>query len=536
LTNQETHDLLRTAIQAARAGNHIVARGILQQVIEQDPDNELAWIWMASVAESTNERRECLLRVLEINPANERARIALQRLQQAATPPAPHPGPTRPAPPSPTPDSRQTPRPDSLVEPERTALLDGQPPRKKTTLPAGIFWIVTILSVMVLTLAILFVWFETQDDEAAESSRPTATMTAPPTVSNGQVSGFRTPTPVGGVLRTLPPRETMPPTWTPTATWTPSPTPMPTSTPYPLNSFMLVVSVQDGEQGLWTLHTLRADGTQERRVSVTLDATSADNPLSLIEAFDADIAPDGQQIVFTGHVSESHLEDNTLVSREFEELFIVSMAGGKARRLTTFEAPAARDAAWSPDGETIAFASNVDGDYDIYLVDVTTGNTEARTRNDALDREPAWSPDGRWLAFSSDRAGPGSTEIWRMPAEGGAVKQLTENVNSSFSPAWSPDGTSIVFLSNRRVNTDLYVMTADGAGERSLIVRDADTEERDPAWSPDSQWIVFSSNREGPFFDLFLIRPDGSDLRRIAAADGDMRFARWHPAIDTTPR
>jgi TolB protein len=72
-------------------------------------------------------------------------------------------------------------------------------------------------------------------------------------------------------------------------------------------------------------------------------------------------------------------------------------------------------------------------------------------------------------------------------------------------------------------------MTADGTGQRAVLVRDVDAEERDPAWSPDGRWIAFSSNREGPVFDLYLIRPDGTELQRITHGDGDTRYAAWKP-------
>jgi len=113
--------------------------------------------------------------------------------------------------------------------------------------------------------------------------------------------------------------------------------------------------------------------------------------------------------------------------------------------------------------------------------------------------------------------------------DNGALKQLTDNINSSFSAAWSPDGSAIVFLSDRRGATDLYLMTANGDGERSLLVADVRAEERDPAWSLDGRWIAFSSNRERSLFDLYVVRPDGTELQRILAGDGDTRYVAWHP-------
>ena len=61
--------------------------------------------------------------------------------------------------------------------------------------------------------------------------------------------------------------------------------------------------------------------------------------------------------------------------------------------------------AWSPDGKQIAFASNPDGNSDIYIMDANGTNLTQITHNDADDLEPAWSPDGKQIAFASNPAG-----------------------------------------------------------------------------------------------------------------------------------
>ena len=71
---------LREGIDAAKRGDKIAARRLLQQVLSVDGDNELALMWMASVVDSLNERRFFLERALSINPKNDRAREALRRL------------------------------------------------------------------------------------------------------------------------------------------------------------------------------------------------------------------------------------------------------------------------------------------------------------------------------------------------------------------------------------------------------------------------------------------------------------------------
>ncbi len=508
MLNDDIPTLLRTAIEAARSGNRVAARETLRQVIARDPGNEMAWLWLVTVADSDDERLQGLRRVLAINPRNERARQALHRLEQQIRF---------------APSGAQTRRSAPPVDSERVVLLSA--PRRRRGLPPWAFWTLALVAVGLLAAGLALLYLDTRGD--GDTPLPPPTQQRPTRPAATQVAGYVSPTPVGGVLRTLPPRETYPPTWTPTATWTPPPTPLPSPTPPPLSDYAVLVSALRGGRG-WALHTLRADGSDERALTLTLSpGTSA--ALTFVEVHDAAYSPDGKQIAFTARLSQSRLEGETLISEEFEDLFVAPAAGGTARRLTTFAAPRVMDAAWSPDGQTIACAANPDGNFDIFLISIETGEVVTLTPGQPEDREPAWSPDGQWIAFTSDRSGPGATEIWRMNVGSGSLKQLTDNVNSSFSPAWSPDGTTIVFLSDRRGTTDLYLMTANGDGERSLLAGDIRAEERDPAWSPDGRWIAFSSNRERSIFDLYAVRPDGSELQRILSGDGDTRYVAWHP-------
>src|SRR5579859_2508684 len=77
--------LLQEGIEAARAGNKALARMRLGEVVARDSNNESAWLWFASVTESASERRECLARVLEINPENAVAKRELAKLEARRT-------------------------------------------------------------------------------------------------------------------------------------------------------------------------------------------------------------------------------------------------------------------------------------------------------------------------------------------------------------------------------------------------------------------------------------------------------------------
>ena len=79
---------LSEGIEAARRGDKLTARRLLQQALQQDRANETALIWMASVVDTVPEKRAYLEQVLRVNPNNERARQALERMGGAPPPPA----------------------------------------------------------------------------------------------------------------------------------------------------------------------------------------------------------------------------------------------------------------------------------------------------------------------------------------------------------------------------------------------------------------------------------------------------------------
>lgn len=136
--------------------------------------------------------------------------------------------------------------------------------------------------------------------------------------------------------------------------------------------------------------------------------------------------------------------------------------------------------------------------------------------------KPHMSPDGRtlaWVRYAPD--GSFGPEIWLMDADGENPRPLTPGVTAD-QPAWSPDGTRIAFTSFRDANADLYVIDIDGAGLQRLTEHEARDEYA--AWSPDGEFIAFGSLREGDF-DIFVMRSDGSDLRRLTSS----------PAIDFRP-
>lgn len=172
--------------------------------------------------------------------------------------------------------------------------------------------------------------------------------------------------------------------------------------------------------------------------------------------------------------------------------------------------PAAASAAIWADTGIIAFASNRDGDFEIYLMNGDGTNVRQLTDNSADDRAPEWSPDGSYITFVSDRDGR-RPSIYVMDADGRNVRRLTRSAEADLWPSWSPDGDRIVFNTERDDNFEIYSIRADGTDLHQLT--NTPGHEDFAVWSPDGSRIVFAriETNEG----TFVINADGSGERRL---------------------
>jgi Tol biopolymer transport system component len=205
------------------------------------------------------------------------------------------------------------------------------------------------------------------------------------------------------------------------------------------------------------------------------------------------------------------------------QIFVMNADGSGVTQITPDDTLANIMPAWSPLAHRIAFSSQRDGNYEIYVMDPDGQNPLRLTNNAAEDAQAAWSPDGLLIAFVSAR--DGNSEIYVMDAATGASPtNLTNNGGTDWGPAWSPDGTKIAFCSNREIDFGIWVMDANGSNPVRLT-NPSQGVACLPDWSPDGTRLAFEQDG-----DLWVMRADGTRPVRITGglgvADGQ---PRWRP-------
>ncbi len=159
---------------------------------------------------------------------------------------------------------------------------------------------------------------------------------------------------------------------------------------------------------------------------------------------------------------------------------------------------------WSPDGQTLAYCAQRDGEFDIYTIAEAGGEEKRLTTAKGLDDGPDYTPDGKQIYFNSERTG--AMKIWRMNADGSLQEQVTSGRGISptgfrilhrtgngwfscrtrrASPAIRPTRTSCCGSCRSRVGQPRVLATLFG-GQGTINV---------PSWSPDSKSVAFVSYR-----------------------------------------
>jgi Tol biopolymer transport system component len=205
------------------------------------------------------------------------------------------------------------------------------------------------------------------------------------------------------------------------------------------------------------------------------------------------LSPDGRSIAVSHHTYEDGES----------RIYILPLTGGNPVLITPM-APSYLHG-WSPDGKTLAYCAERNGQYDVYVIPVTGGRETRLTDVPGLDDGPEYSPDGKYLWFNSTRSG--LMQLWRMGVDGSNPTQMTFDQANNWFGHVSPNGGRVVYISYQKGDVDpdkhppnknvqLRLMPAAGGdfkviaelfgGQGTINVN---------SWSPDNKTIAFVSYR-----------------------------------------
>jgi Tol biopolymer transport system component len=206
---------------------------------------------------------------------------------------------------------------------------------------------------------------------------------------------------------------------------------------------------------------------------------------------DHGISPDGTMLV---------ISDGTETRRSL--IYTLPIEGGDPEKITPV-GPSYWHG-WSPDGSTLTYCAERNGNYDIYTIPVRGGKEIRLTTTEGLDDGPEYSPDGKYIYFNSVRTG--TMQIWRMKPDGSEQEQVTTDEYNDWFAHPSPDGKWIVYVT---FGTDVPAGSHPPNKDVMLRLMNLETKEVQvmarlfggqgtinvPSWSPDSEQVAFVSYR-----------------------------------------
>jgi TolB protein len=285
-------------------------------------------------------------------------------------------------------------------------------------------------------------------------------------------------------------------------------------------------------QRLWTnpialqVFSMNAAGAQVRAVT---------HGAARIDRTEPDVSPDGRQVVMQSGPHNGSTE-----------VYTADVDGGRWRRLTHCAACHwTGDPSFSFDGRSVLFVreerTGVVGIWQMRSDGKGQKLLFHAPRGRFAD-EPALAPDGKLLAYRGGGLGNrGVASIYVSRPDGSNARRITPSTLFASGPRWSPDGRWLVFYTTDRdhlrpgISANVEIVRPDGTGLHPLTAeRGGSVQDYEPSWSPDGDWIVFARELganhppgDHAGADLYVMRRDGSDMRRVLGVGYSDDWPRW---------
>ncbi len=209
------------------------------------------------------------------------------------------------------------------------------------------------------------------------------------------------------------------------------------------------------------------------------------------------------------------------------DLFLFIFDGAKLIRLTDHIGNVISPT-FSPDGKRILFANRAaEGPTSLWTVDNTGKNPDLLYAGPNAIVAVDWAPTGDRIAFAMAVEQPDAYEVFIMNADGSNAHQLTRNLQGiGGSLDWSPDGKSLLIYAGPAGDKNIFLINVDAETATQLTNGGNNAAS---SFSPDGQWIAFNSLRNNDQADIFIMRPDGSDVRQVTTDPEPDWQPQWEP-------
>ncbi|WP_177188020.1 DUF5050 domain-containing protein [Methanolobus profundi] len=242
-----------------------------------------------------------------------------------------------------------------------------------------------------------------------------------------------------------------------------------------------------------SIHVMNADGSEGMKLTETADSRAPS------------LSPDGSRLVYTSRASGNY------------DIWTMSPNGSDRVRLTDASGDESSPS-WSPDGKTIVYSTSGD----IFTIGVDAVRPVQLTSDMYDNVEPSYSPDGELIVYASNVGG--DYDLWVLNSDGSSHMKLTSDRSAERAPAWSPDGSKIAYVSNRDGEFNIWAMAVqNGDIELERIEEPPEVEEK----KIDNEYVLklrdYAANKPREFIGIvllasfaFVVLIVGSFLRKIS--------------------
>ena len=189
--------------------------------------------------------------------------------------------------------------------------------------------------------------------------------------------------------------------------------------------------------------------------------------------------------------------------------------------------------ALSPDRTQLAFASDRNGFWDLYVMDLQSGNVTQITNSPEYDSAPSWSPDAQWLVFETYTNDNLEVSVVSVNDRTQPILPITQHPASDHSPVWAPDGRHVAFISSRGGDSDVWLANLDLTGDDRFqnLSNTPFASENYPVWNYDGSQLLWASTSQTVGFSGLYIW-EANDPSHAAHWIGDGSWGAWNETAE----